>query len=349
MWLLVVAVIISVVSLFLFAGCVAPAQQEEAAETAVETTESAETQTETVAEEPSYEEYLTFYNTNRFPEFWGKVRVVEPSLATFTNIKIEVGEGILEGKEAFAVSGELKGEQAIDYCINPEQGILTSLSAAIIDRDDNMKWSQDGSLQEGTYLKAGEIKQFILINSIENKITEEDILILVAHVEYGMIEDDMYLEEDIDKGIFAEFNKEIKNIAGEVSEEESEEVVEEPKEEPVEPVEEEAVQEEPIEEKKPDEATLGEKNAAKKALDYLAYSAFSYSGLVEQLEYEGYTHEEAVYGVDKCGADWNEQAAKKAQDYLDYSSFSRDGLIAQLEYEGFTRQQAEYGAQAVGY
>jgi len=98
-----------------------------------------------------------------------------------------------------------------------------------------------------------------------------------------------------------------------------------------------------------DSATLGEKNAAKKAQDYLAYTAFSYSGLVEQLEYEGYTHEEAVYGVDKCGADWNEQAAKKAQDYLDYSSFSRTELISQLEYEGFTRQQAEYGVQAVGY
>jgi len=98
-----------------------------------------------------------------------------------------------------------------------------------------------------------------------------------------------------------------------------------------------------------DSATLSEKNAALKARDYLDYSAFSYSGLVEQLEFEGFTHEEAVYGVDRCGADWNEQAALKARDYLDYSAFSRTELIAQLEFEGFTRQQAEYGAQAVGY
>ncbi|NQT66979.1 MAG: Ltp family lipoprotein, partial [Actinobacteria bacterium] len=82
--------------------------------------------------------------------------------------------------------------------------------------------------------------------------------------------------------------------------------------------------------------------------DYLAYTPFSYSGLVEQLKFEGYTHEEAVYGVDKCGADWKEQAALKAEDYLDYSSFSRTGLIEQLEFEGFTREQAEYGVQAVG-
>jgi hypothetical protein len=133
------------------------------------------------------------------------------------------------------------------------------------------------------------------------------------------------------------------NIEAEAVEEATEEVVEEP-------VEGEEDQNTAITSpEETDSATLGEKNAAKSALDYLAYTAFSYSGLVEQLKYEGFTHEEAVYGVDRCGADWNEQAAKMAQDYLDYSSFSRTELIAQLEYEGFTRQQAEYGAQAVGY
>lgn len=120
-------------------------------------------------------------------------------------------------------------------------------------------------------------------------------------------------------------------------------VVEEPEPEEV------VVEEEPIEEEKPDEPTMGEKNALRNALDYLNYSSFSYSGLVEQLEFGGYTHEEAVYAVDNCGADWNEQAALQAQEYLDYSSFSRDGLIEQLEFGGFTRQQAEYGVQAVGY
>lgn len=97
------------------------------------------------------------------------------------------------------------------------------------------------------------------------------------------------------------------------------------------------------------DATLGEKNALKKAETYISLMPFSHSGLVKQLEFEGFTHEEAVYGADNCGADWNEQAALKAEQYLEYSSFSRDKLIAQLEFEGFTRQQAEYGAQAVGY
>jgi colicin import membrane protein len=108
-------------------------------------------------------------------------------------------------------------------------------------------------------------------------------------------------------------------------------------------------EEEPIVEEKPYEPTLGEKNALSMALDYLDYTAFSYSGLVEQLEYEEFTHEEAVYAADNCRADWYEQAALMAESYLDYSSFSRDGLIEQLEYEGFTHEQAEYGVQAVGY
>ncbi|MBU5332398.1 Ltp family lipoprotein [Anaerocolumna aminovalerica] len=94
---------------------------------------------------------------------------------------------------------------------------------------------------------------------------------------------------------------------------------------------------------------MGQKNALSKAESYLNYSAFSYSGLIEQLEFEGFSNEEATYAVDNCSADWNEQAAIKAQEYLDYTSFSRSGLIEQLEYEGFTKEQAEYGVTEVGY
>lgn len=94
--------------------------------------------------------------------------------------------------------------------------------------------------------------------------------------------------------------------------------------------------------------TTSQKNAVNKAKSYLAYTAFSHDGLVDQLEYEQFSHDDAVYGADNCGADWNEQAAKKAQSYMDYSSFSRGSLIGQLEYDKFTREQAEHGADAVG-
>lgn len=95
--------------------------------------------------------------------------------------------------------------------------------------------------------------------------------------------------------------------------------------------------------------TTGERNALGSAKDYLELMAFSYQGLVEQLEYEKYSHDEAVYAADNCGADWNEQAAKAAKGYLKIMSFSKDKLIEQLEYGGFTHEQAVYGVEANGY
>lgn len=95
--------------------------------------------------------------------------------------------------------------------------------------------------------------------------------------------------------------------------------------------------------------TLGKKQALDKAESYLEIMPFSQSGLVEQLEYEGFTHEEAVYGANNCGADWFIQAGLKAESYLDLMSFSRARLIEQLEYEGFSHEEAVYGAEYVGY
>lgn len=94
--------------------------------------------------------------------------------------------------------------------------------------------------------------------------------------------------------------------------------------------------------------TVSQKSAVRKAISYLGYAAFSHDGLVAQLEYDQFSHADAVYGADNSGADWNEQAAKKAKSYMSYSAFSRGGLIAQLEYDQFTQAQAEYGANAVG-
>lgn len=96
------------------------------------------------------------------------------------------------------------------------------------------------------------------------------------------------------------------------------------------------------------EPTLSQKNALKKAQLYLSTMAFSYDGLVKQLEYEKFSHEDAEYGVDNCGANWDEQAVKKGKTYLDTMAFSRQGLIEQLEYEGFTAEQATYAVNQIG-
>lgn len=97
------------------------------------------------------------------------------------------------------------------------------------------------------------------------------------------------------------------------------------------------------------QATTGEKNALRSAQSYVELMGFSRSGLIEQLEYEGYSNAEAVYGADHCGADWYEEAAESAASYLDVMSFSKTGLIEQLEYEGFTHDQAVYGVEQNGY
>lgn len=94
--------------------------------------------------------------------------------------------------------------------------------------------------------------------------------------------------------------------------------------------------------------TLGQKNALSKAKDYLDYTAFSYDGLIDQLEYEGFSIEEATYAADNCDADWGEQASIKAREYLSFSAFSHSGLIEQLKYEGFTKEDATNAADNCG-
>ena len=102
-----------------------------------------------------------------------------------------------------------------------------------------------------------------------------------------------------------------------------------------------------IDEPMPDE-TVSQRNAVRAAKEYLEVMAFSHDGLVDQLVYEQYSYEDAVYGADNCGADWFEQVARSARAYLEYMAFSRQELIDQLLYEKFTQEQAEYGASAVG-
>jgi hypothetical protein len=94
--------------------------------------------------------------------------------------------------------------------------------------------------------------------------------------------------------------------------------------------------------------TVAQENAVEKAASYLEFSAFSRTGLIKQLKFEGFSTKDATFGVDAQKANWNAQAAKKAAEYLDFSSFSRSGLIRQLKVEGFTTKQAEYGVKKAG-
>jgi len=101
-------------------------------------------------------------------------------------------------------------------------------------------------------------------------------------------------------------------------------------------------------------ATVSQQNALKEAESYLQSSAFSETGLIEQLSSEagsGFPRADAVWAVEHLHVNWNEQAVKEAESYLHTSSFSCQGLIEQLSSEAgskFTVAQAEYGAKKVG-
>ena len=94
--------------------------------------------------------------------------------------------------------------------------------------------------------------------------------------------------------------------------------------------------------------TVSQENALEQAKNYLSFTAFSRSGLIDQLEFEGYSTQDATYAADHCGANWNEQALKNAKSYLSIMPFSYSGLIEQLEYDQYTSEQAVYGANNCG-
>jgi hypothetical protein len=95
--------------------------------------------------------------------------------------------------------------------------------------------------------------------------------------------------------------------------------------------------------------TVSQANAVQAAEKYLAMSAFSRSGLIQQLSSahgEGYPRADAVYAVDHLSVDWNEQAVRAAKQHLADWPFSRDDLIQRLKArygDGFTHDQAIYG------
>lgn len=97
-----------------------------------------------------------------------------------------------------------------------------------------------------------------------------------------------------------------------------------------------------------EDVSVAQKNAVRKAESYLETSSFSRSGLIDQLQFEDFSAEDATFAVDNITVDWNEQAAKKAASYLETSSFSRQGLIDQLTFEGFSASEAEYGVSQTG-
>ena len=156
-----------------------------------------------------------------------------------------------------------------------------------------------------------------------NKVSEKEVV-------SSLDDEKEIVQTDEDEG-----KEEIKS--DEVIEKPEEKLTEEPKEK---------LKEEPKEDKVTE--TLSQKNAVRKAEQYLRTMPFSKSGLIAQLEFEGFSTEDATYAVNKIDVNWKEQAVKKSKSYLDTMAFSRSGLIEQLEFEGFTTEEATYAVDQIG-
>ncbi len=91
-----------------------------------------------------------------------------------------------------------------------------------------------------------------------------------------------------------------------------------------------------------------QRNAVRAAENYLSVMAFSRSGLIEQLQFEGYSRNDATVAVDEVDPDWRQQAAASAREYLSVMPFSRSALIDQLVFDGFSRAEAEFGVASIG-
>ena len=92
--------------------------------------------------------------------------------------------------------------------------------------------------------------------------------------------------------------------------------------------------------------SISRANAVRAAASYLRSSAFSRSGLIKQLLFEGYSNDDVIYAVDAQQADWRANAVRAAASYLRSSAFSRSGLIKQLLFEGYSNDDVVYAVDA---
>ena len=76
--------------------------------------------------------------------------------------------------------------------------------------------------------------------------------------------------------------------------------------------------------------TAGQRNALGRAKVLLTKDIFSKALLKSQLVREGYSDADAQYGVDHCGANWNQQAYAAAKLILSRNYYSKEQLVTIL-------------------
>jgi hypothetical protein len=71
--------------------------------------------------------------------------------------------------------------------------------------------------------------------------------------------------------------------------------------------------------------------------------------LITQVTYDGFTLDQARYGVAHVDADWNAEAVEAAQQFAGGSPVPRTDVVGYLREQKFTSEQAEHGADSLDY
>lgn len=85
--------------------------------------------------------------------------------------------------------------------------------------------------------------------------------------------------------------------------------------------------------------------AVERAAVFLLHAPYSRKGLVEQLVFDGFSPDQAEFGVAHCRTSWSAQALRKANTLMLSENLAKPDLMVSLLYEGFTMEEAEYGSE----
>jgi tetratricopeptide (TPR) repeat protein len=153
-----------------------------------------------------FKDTIKFSNVAGFPGNWGKVKISDPLLAEFSDIKLEEGSFFEAGNE-MRISGTLTGNSGIANYLDSTEGLFVFISAYLVDVNGNIKWSKDGYLKgESPFIRSGETKQFSLISLISSPLEKGDSFYIAAYIKRSLLvilNPSNPESPDADKNIFA--------------------------------------------------------------------------------------------------------------------------------------------------
>ena len=153
-----------------------------------------------------FKDNIKFLDVAGFPVNWGKVKISDPLLAEFKDIKLEEGSFFEVGNE-MRLSGTLTGSSEIVNYLDSAEGLFVFISAYLVDAKGNIKWSKDGYLKgDSPFIKPGETKQLSLISLISVPLEKGDSFFVAAYIKRSLlviINPSNPESPDGDKNIFA--------------------------------------------------------------------------------------------------------------------------------------------------